>query len=126
MNSTQKKILITGITGMVGSHLADHIIKFKPNWKIYGCCRWRSDVDNINHLFQEKIYKDKHKVLLHYLPNQTTKKLTNYEYVNNPESLFLNDRLLCVHKNTGKIYQQGIIIKITKQIKLIIVIYIVK
>ena len=48
MNSTQKKILITGITGMVGSHLADHIIKFKPNWKIYGCCRWRSDVDNIN------------------------------------------------------------------------------
>ena len=71
------------------------------------------NVEPLQNLLQ--IYNDKHKVLLNYLPKQTTKKLTNYEYVNNPESLFLNDRLLCVHKNTGKIYQQGIIIKITKQ-----------
>ena len=49
-----KKILITGITGMVGSHLADFILKNKKNWKIYGCCRWRSDVFNINHYFMRK------------------------------------------------------------------------
>ena len=54
-----KKILISGITGMVGSHLADFILKNKKNWKIYGCCRWRSDVFNINHLFQENIYNKK-------------------------------------------------------------------
>ena len=62
-----------------------------------------------------KIYNDKHKVLFHYLPNQTVQKLKKYEYVNDPESLFLNDRILFVQKNTGKIYRQGIIIKITKK-----------
>lgn len=60
-----KKILITGITGMVGSHLADFILKNKKNWKIYGCCRWRSDVFNINHLFQENTYNKK--VFLRYM-----------------------------------------------------------
>jgi GDP-mannose 4,6-dehydratase len=44
-----KKILITGFSGMVGSHLADLILK-KTNWKIIGACRWRSPLDNIKHL----------------------------------------------------------------------------
>ena len=44
-----KKILITGISGMVGSHLADYILK-KTNWKIIGGCRWRSPLNNILHL----------------------------------------------------------------------------
>ena len=46
------KCLITGITGMVGSHLADYILK-NTNWKIYGVCRWRSPLDNVKHLFSE-------------------------------------------------------------------------
>ena len=71
------------------------------------------NVEPLQNLLQ--IYNDKHKVLLNYLPNQTTKKLTNYQYVNNIESLFLNDRILFVKKNTGKFYQQGIIIKITNK-----------
>ena len=41
--------LITGITGMVGSHLADHLLK-NTNWEIYGMCRWRSPMDNVEHL----------------------------------------------------------------------------
>ena len=45
----QKKALITGITGMVGSHLADYLLK-KTNWTIYGMCRWRSPLDNVSHL----------------------------------------------------------------------------
>ena len=45
----KKKVLITGITGMVGSHLVDLLLK-KTNWKIYGLCRWRSPLDNIEHL----------------------------------------------------------------------------
>ena len=45
----KKKVLITGITGMVGSHLADYLIK-KTDWQIYGLCRWRSPLDNVEHL----------------------------------------------------------------------------
>src|SRR3989338_1679712 len=36
------KILITGITGFVGSHLAEYILNLKENHSIYGICRWRS------------------------------------------------------------------------------------
>ena len=44
-----KIALITGITGMVGSHLADYLLK-NTDWQIIGLCRWRSPFDNINHL----------------------------------------------------------------------------
>ena len=54
MNNKNKKVLITGITGMVGSHLADYILEKNKKWKIFGCCRWRSDTSNINHLFNNK------------------------------------------------------------------------
>ena len=47
-----KKVLITGITGMVGSHLADFLIK-ETDWEIYGMCRWRSPLDNIRHLIDD-------------------------------------------------------------------------
>lgn len=43
----KKKALITGITGMVGSHLADYLLK-NTDWDIYGMCRWRSPLDNIS------------------------------------------------------------------------------
>ena len=43
-----KKALITGITGMVGSHLLDYLLK-QTDWIIYGLARWRSSLDNINH-----------------------------------------------------------------------------
>lgn len=59
-----KKILITGITGMVGSHLADYLIS-NTNWKIYGACRWRSPTDNILHLANE--INKKKRVELKYL-----------------------------------------------------------
>jgi GDPmannose 4,6-dehydratase len=39
-------LLITGITGMVGSHLADYILK-NTDWKIVGMARWRSPMDNL-------------------------------------------------------------------------------
>jgi len=47
-----KKVLITGITGMVGSHLADYLVK-ETDWDIYGMCRWRSPLDNIRHLVDD-------------------------------------------------------------------------
>ncbi len=42
-----KKVLITGITGFVGSHLADYILEKHPQVKIYGLVRWRSPKNNI-------------------------------------------------------------------------------
>ncbi len=43
-----KKVLITGITGFVGSHLAEYILKVNKSIKIYGIVRWRSPKSNIS------------------------------------------------------------------------------
>lgn len=40
-------VLITGITGMVGSHLADFLLKEQRDCQIYGVKRWRSPINNI-------------------------------------------------------------------------------
>lgn len=44
------KVLITGITGFVGSHLAEYILKEHKDIKIYGLIRWRSPKDNISEI----------------------------------------------------------------------------
>ena len=46
-----KTALITGITGMVGSHLTDFLLE-NTDWNIYGVCRWRSPLDNVEHLLE--------------------------------------------------------------------------
>ena len=53
-----KKALITGITGMVGSHLADFLLE-ETDWEIYGVCRWRSPLDNVSHLLERVNEKDR-------------------------------------------------------------------
>ena len=45
------RVLITGITGFVGSHMADYLLKNVPDVKIFATRRWRSKEDNIKHLF---------------------------------------------------------------------------
>lgn len=57
-----KRVLITGITGMVGSHLADFLLE-NTNWDIVGVCRWRSPLDNVKQLLEyvnkkERIFFD--------------------------------------------------------------------
>lgn len=54
------KALITGMTGMVGSHLADFLLE-NTEWDIYGMQRWRSPLDNVLHLMdrvnhQERVF----------------------------------------------------------------------
>lgn len=44
--------LITGITGMVGSHLVDFLLE-NTDWDIYGFCRWNDNFENIDHLFDK-------------------------------------------------------------------------
>jgi GDP-mannose 4,6-dehydratase len=46
------KVLITGVTGMVGSHLVDYLLE-NTDWKIYGLCRWNDSLENIEHLADE-------------------------------------------------------------------------
>ena len=53
-----KKALITGITGMVGSHLADYILA-NTDWDIYGMCRWRSPLDNVRHMLERVNKKER-------------------------------------------------------------------
>jgi GDP-4-dehydro-6-deoxy-D-mannose reductase len=40
-------ILITGITGFAGSHLAEYILAHHPGVKVHGIIRWRSRMDNV-------------------------------------------------------------------------------
>lgn len=49
MSVQKKRVLITGVTGMVGSHMADYLLAH-TDWDIFGACRWRSPLDNIEHL----------------------------------------------------------------------------
>ena len=46
------KVLITGITGFVGSHMADYLLKNVPDVEIFGMRRWRSRFENVSHLYQ--------------------------------------------------------------------------
>jgi GDP-4-dehydro-6-deoxy-D-mannose reductase len=42
-----EKVLITGIAGQTGSHLADYILENHPEWEVHGTIRYRSDLSNI-------------------------------------------------------------------------------
>ena len=53
-----KKALITGVTGMVGSHLVDFLLE-NTDWVVYGVCRWRSPLDNVAHLLDRVNKKDR-------------------------------------------------------------------
>jgi len=65
------KTLITGMTGMVGSHLADYLLD-NTDWEIYGVQRWRSPVDNIAHLLDRINRKDRLFVRYGDLNDQTS------------------------------------------------------
>ena len=47
------KVLITGITGMVGSHLAEYILASHPGVEVHGLIRWRSPLDNIRQILPQ-------------------------------------------------------------------------
>ena len=45
---SKKKVLITGIAGQTGSHLADFILENHPDWEVHGTVRYRSDLANLD------------------------------------------------------------------------------
>ncbi|MCD6191967.1 MAG: GDP-mannose 4,6-dehydratase [Candidatus Aminicenantes bacterium 4484_214] len=44
------RVLLTGITGFAGSHLAEYILNHHPEVEVFGLIRWRSRRENIVHL----------------------------------------------------------------------------
>jgi GDPmannose 4,6-dehydratase len=46
------RALITGITGFVGSHLADFLLA-ETDWHVTGFCRWQDNLENIEALIPE-------------------------------------------------------------------------
>lgn len=79
-----KKALITGITGMVGSHLADFLLDH-TNWDIYGLCRWRSPLDNLSHLLPRINVNDR----LHLLYGDLRDYLSIHEAVKKAQPDFV-------------------------------------
>lgn len=53
-----KKILITGITGQVGSQLADYILD-NTQYDVVGMMRWQEQLDNLHHLTERINRKDR-------------------------------------------------------------------
>lgn len=60
--SRRPRALITGVTGMVGSHLAEHLLA-ATDWEIDGMCRWRSPLDNLAGLVDRINRKDRIRLL---------------------------------------------------------------
>ena len=55
-----KTALITGISGMVGSHLAEYLMSH-TDWSIHGLIRWRSPLENLENIItyvnnQQRVY----------------------------------------------------------------------
>ena len=57
------KVLITGITGQVGSQLADYVLENTP-YEVVGMMRWQEPMDNLYHLTDRINRKDR--ISLHY------------------------------------------------------------
>ena len=56
------RALITGITGMVGSHLAEYLLEH-TDWDVIGMCRWRSPLDNLVNIAPRINAKDRASLL---------------------------------------------------------------
>lgn len=69
---------------MVGSHLADYLLEH-TDWEVIGLCRWRSPLDNIEHLLPRVDKKDRLNLLygdLNDYPSlQTALKASTPDYV---------------------------------------------
>jgi len=50
-----KRVLITGITGFAGSHLAEYIMENHPDVEIFGTKRYRSNTENITEEVRDKV-----------------------------------------------------------------------
>ncbi len=78
-------VLITGVLGMVGSHMLDYLLKM-PSVKIYGFCRWNESMDNIEHLTE--IINQKDRVHLIYGDLNDYASIVNAIEISKPNYVF--------------------------------------
>ena len=71
------RAFITGITGMVGSHLVDYLLEH-TDWEVYGLARWRSPLDNLFHILPRINNKDR----VHLLYGDLRDYISIHEAVN--------------------------------------------
>ena len=81
----KKRVLITGITGMVGSHLLDYLLNW-TDWDIHGVLRWRSPLDNIAHHLDRINRHDR--VTLHYADLRDTMSIQSAVEAARPDYVF--------------------------------------
>ena len=80
-----KRAFITGITGMVGSHLLDYLLE-NTAWEIHGMLRWRSPLDNLSHHLDRINRKDR--IRLHYADLRDTMATNNADEAAKPDYVF--------------------------------------
>ena len=78
-------VLITGVLGMVGSHMMDFLLE-KPSIKIYGFCRWNESMDNIEHLTD--IINKKERIELIYGDLNDYASIVNAIEISKPDYVF--------------------------------------
>jgi len=74
------RVLITGLTGFVGSHLADYILEKHSECEVHGSKRWRSNLENIQQL--------EGKIHLHDLELRDSKSVESVIKEVEPEKIF--------------------------------------
>ena len=79
-----KRALITGITGMVGSHLLDYLLRH-TDWEIHGMLRWRSPLDNISGHLDD--INAGGRIKLHYADLRDTMAIQNCVQASTPGAL---------------------------------------
>jgi GDP-D-mannose dehydratase len=80
-----KRALITGLTGMVGSHLLDYLLKH-TDWEIHGMLRWRSPLDNISGHLDD--INAGGRIKLHYADLRDTMAIQNCVQAARPDYVF--------------------------------------
>lgn len=74
------RVLITGVTGMVGSHLAEYLLGNHPGVEVHGLLRWRSPLDNIRSI--------QAKIAIHYAELRDLNSLVGLLKSVRPERIF--------------------------------------
>lgn len=82
---TKQCAFITGITGMVGSHLVDYLLA-ETDWDVIGMCRWRSPLDNIAHLVPAINNRDRIKLV--YADLRDSSSIDHVIKENKPDYVF--------------------------------------
>ena len=80
-----KRVLITGITGQVGSQMADYLIA-ETDWEIFGMMRWLEPMNNIQHLTERININDR--ISLYYADLNDYSSMSRMFFKIKPDYIF--------------------------------------